>query len=96
MTKKQTEQEIFDPHSVIKHPLSTEKSIRLMESENKLVFAVQRDAKKPAIKQAIEQLFKCKVIKVNTFIVNGSEKRAYVQFSAETPAIDIATNLGLM
>jgi large subunit ribosomal protein L23 len=83
-------------YDVIKHPLSTEKSIRLLEAENKLIFAVDRRAKKNDIKEAVEKMFKAKVVKVNTFITSGGEKRAYVKFSDETPAIDIATNLGLM
>lgn len=81
--------------TVIIHPLSTEKSLRLMESENKLVFVVQRTAKKQEIKEAIEKTFNAKVVGVNTLIKDG-KKRAYVTFSMETPAIDIATNLGLM
>lgn len=81
---------------VIKHPLSTEKSIRLMESENKLIFVVDKKANKKEIKEAIEKVFKAKVKDVNTFISAKGEKRAYVQFSDETPAIDIATQLGLM
>jgi len=96
ITKEKISEAPLDPYGIIKHPLSTEKSIRLMESENKLIFAVEIRAKKPEIKQAIEKLFNCKVEHVNTFIVNGGEKRAYIRFSAETPAIDIATNLGLM
>ena len=86
----------MDPYKIIKHPISTEKSIRLMESENKLIFKVDRSAKKIEIKQAIEKIFKVKVKKVNTLIDTKGEKRAYVKFSPETPAIDIATNLGLM
>jgi len=82
--------------NVIKNPLSTEKSIRLMEAENKLIFVVDRKAKKVEIKEAIEDAFKVKVTKVNTFIHPKGEKRAYVKFSQETPAIDIATKLGLM
>ncbi len=82
--------------AVIKYPLATEKSIRLMESENKLIFAVDKKARTTEIKQAIEELFKAKVTKVNTLINNKGEKRAYVKFSDETPAIDIATQLGLM
>lgn len=81
--------------SVVKHPLSTEKSIRLMESENKLMFVVDIKATKPQIKKEIEEMFKVKVTGVNTFITGG-EKKAYVQFAKETPAIDIATNLGLV
>ena len=81
---------------IIKYPLSTEKSIRLMEAENKLVFVVSRDANKREIKQAVEEMFKVKVVKVNTHIFPTGEKRAYVRFSDETPAIDVATYLGMM
>lgn len=80
---------------VIINPLSTEKSLRLMESENKLIFVVQRKAKREEVKKAVEKMLNAKVLKVNTLIKDG-KKRAYVKFSAETPAIDIATNLGLM
>lgn len=86
----------MDSYNVIKCPLSTEKSIRLMESENKLIFVVNKKANKSDIKKAIEEIFKTKVIKVNTFVTPKGEKRAYVKFSAETPAIDIATQMGLM
>jgi len=82
--------------NVIKYPLSTEKSIRIMESENKLVFVVDRKATKQDIKKAIEELFKSRVESIRTVISAKGDKRAYVRFSAETPAIDIATNLGLM
>lgn len=83
-------------NQIIKHPLSTEKSIRLMESENKLIFVVDKKATKPEIKKEIEELFKVKVTKVNTFTSPKGDKRAYIQFSDETPAIDVATQLGLM
>ncbi len=81
---------------IIKHPVSTEKAIRLMESENKLMFAVDKKAKNTEIKKAVEEMFNAKVESVNTFVSVKGEKRAYVKFAAETPAIDIATQLGLM
>lgn len=81
---------------IIKRPVSTEKSLKLIESENKLVFVVDQHATKREIKEELEQLFKCKVTKVNTNITPDAQKRATVKFSAETPAIDIATKLGLM
>ncbi len=84
-----------DATSVVRYPVSSEKAIRLMEAENKLVFVVDIRAGKPDIKKAVEELFKAKVVSVNTLITRG-QKRAYVRFSPETPAIDIATNLGLM
>lgn len=86
----------MEPYDVIKYPLSTEKSIRLMESENKLIFVVDKSARKKEIKEAIEKAFKVKVDKVNTFIDVKGRKKAYIKFSKETPAIDIATQLGLM
>jgi large subunit ribosomal protein L23 len=85
----------MDHHKIIKNPLSTEKSIRLMESQNKLIFLVDIDADKNMIKNSIENMFKVKVESVNTYVQKG-RKRAYVKFSEKNPAIDIATQLGLM
>lgn len=82
--------------SVIRFPLSTEKSVRLMEAENKLVFVVDKKATKAEVKKAIEEMFKVKVLSVNTFVTNSGEKRAYVKFAPENPAIDVATQMGLM
>ena len=86
----------MDIYNIIKYPLSTEKSIRLMEAENKLIFVVNKKATKKEIKKVIEEMFKVVVVGVNTFINAEGEKRAYVKFSAKNPAIDIATQMGLM
>lgn len=94
--KEKGKLERLDPYKVIKYPLNTEKSIRLMESENKMLFVVDRKASKADIKKAIELLFKAKVVAVNTMIELDDTKKAFVKFKPETSAIDIATNLGLM
>ena len=86
----------MDPYAVIKNPLSTEKAVRLMELENKLLFVVDRKAKKDDIKKAVEQIFKVKVLKVTTLINQKGEKRAYIKLSPENLAVDVATELGLM
>ena len=86
----------MNPYDIVKYPLSTEKSIRLMESENKLIFVVSNRATKKEIKEAIEEMFKVEVDFVNTFVTQDGEKRAYVKFSAKNPAINIATQMGLM
>ena len=86
----------MDEYNIIKNPLSTEKSIRLMEAENKLIFVVNKKATKKEIKKAVEQMFKVGVVDVNTFTSPEGEKRAYVRFSPKNPAIDIATRMGLM
>ena len=86
----------MDKYNIIKYPLSTEKSIRLMEAENKLIFVVDNKSTKKEIKKAIEEMFKVEVSSINTFVNAEGEKRAYIKFSAKYPAIDIATQMGLM
>jgi large subunit ribosomal protein L23 len=85
----------MDPYTIIKYPLSTEKGIKLMEQENKLLFVVDTAATKRDVKRAIEELFKVKVESVSTFI-NQGRKKAYVKIGKETPAINVATQLGMM
>ncbi|HLC33335.1 MAG TPA: 50S ribosomal protein L23 [Candidatus Nanoarchaeia archaeon] len=96
MMQAQKKESGLTSQEVIKHPLATEKVIRLMEAENKLVFVVDKRATKEDVKKAIEHLFKAKVKAVNTLNSVTGEKRAYVTFAKESPAIDIATNLGIM
>lgn len=67
-----------------------------MEAENKLVFIVDKTATKESIKKELELLFKVKITNVNTLIGPDAKKRAYVTFSDETPAIDLATKLEIM
>ena len=55
-------------------PLITEKATLLTE-QNKVVFKVAEDATKDEIAAAVEELFKVKVIKVNTLITKGKTKR---------------------
>ena len=86
----------MDPYKIIINPLTTEKGVRLMETENKLFFRVNPKSNKSEIKQAIEQIFKVKVIKVSTLCTSKGEKRAYVKLAPENPAIDVATQLGLI
>lgn len=85
-----------DPYRIVKNPLSTEKAVRLMESENKLTFITSIDATKKQIKEAVEQIFKVKIVNVNTLITSKNAKKAYITLSPETPAIDVATQLGLL
>ena len=79
-----------NPAAIIKHPLSTEKGLKLTESQNTLIFIVDIKASKKEIKKAIETMLKVKVEKVNTF-VNHGKKKAYVKLDAANKAIDIET-----
>lgn len=81
---------------IIKYPLATEKAIRLIESENTMTFIVDLKARKAEIKKQVEDLYKVKLIKVNTQITPKGTKKAYVKLTKDTPAIDVATQLGLI
>ena len=85
----------MDQNQVIKYPVSTEKGIKLMETENKLIFVVDKKSTKADIKKAVESMFNVKVESVNTYI-NQDKKRAYVKIEKDSPAINVATKMGLM
>lgn len=69
---------IYDPRNIIVRPIVTEASFDKME-ENKYTFEVSRDADKPAIKRAIEDIFGVHVKRVNTLWVKAKPKRVRVQ-----------------
>ena len=76
-------------------PLSTEKAIRLIESENTLVFETDMKSKKPEIKKEIEKMFKVKVDSINS-LIRLNKKNVYVRLNKKNPAIDVATKLGMI
>jgi large subunit ribosomal protein L23 len=59
---------------IIKYPILTEKTIRLIE-QNQYSFAVASKAEKSAIKSAVEILFDVKVISVNTSLLPLKKRR---------------------
>jgi ribosomal protein uL23 len=81
---------------MIKYPLNTEKGIRALEADNKLVFIVDSKDKKADIKKALEEQFNVKILSVNTTKTLTGKKKAVVRLSPETPAMDVATKLGMM
>ena len=80
---------------IIISPYITEKTMKSLEKENKLVFIVNRKANKKQIKEAVEKLYDVKVSKVNTVITPKGEKKAFVRLSPEYRAEEIATKLGI-
>ena len=61
---------------IIQGPIITEKTMGLKENFNKYTFKVAKVANKIEIKNAIEEIFKVKVLSVNT--INVLPKRARV------------------
>ena len=80
---------------MIKKPLTTEKAIRLIESDNTIIFEVESKENKKSMKKHIENLFHIKVERIN-ILNKGAKKFAYVKLNKANPAIDVATKLGMI
>lgn len=62
-------------YGLIEAPLITEKGTVVGEKANQFVFRVRRDASKGAIAQAVQELFKVKVLQVRTINMMGKQRR---------------------
>lgn len=65
----------MDIYSVIKRPLITEKSTIARNEENQYCFEVDRRATKIEIRNAVEKIFKVRVLDVRTVNMVGKKKR---------------------
>ena len=62
-------------YDIIKAPIITEQTSKLIETENSYTFEVDKKANKIEIKKAIEAVFGVKVVRVNTINVLPKFKR---------------------
>ena len=65
----------MNPTDILKRPLITEKATHMKGTSNAVTFEVDRRAKKKQIQEAVEKLFKVKVLEVRTMNVSGKVKR---------------------
>ncbi len=66
----------MEPNTIIQRPIIlTEKSSRLREGENQVIFEVSPRANKIQIKDAVEKMFSVSVIGVNTLNMRGHDRR---------------------
>ena len=72
-------------YDIIQAPIITEKTMAMKESDNKYTFKVAKSANKVEIKKAVEEIFKVKVISVNTLNVLPKRKRVG-RYEGFTPA----------
>jgi len=86
----------MNPHDVILYPLMTERSVYMIENENKLVFIVKRDATKLDITRAVQTLYGVEAESVNTLISRKSVKKAFVKLKEAHDASDLAIRLGIL
>jgi large subunit ribosomal protein L23 len=83
-------------HDVIKYPTMTERSVYMIENENKLVFIVNREATKNQIAYAIKELYQVEAKEINTLINRQGEKKAFIKLKEGFSASEVAIKLGLL
>lgn len=95
---KKTEKEPArkSPWNVLLYPHLAEKSMNMVEMENKLVFIVNPKANKEEIKASVEKNFEVKVIGVSTMVTTKGQKKAFVKLHPDNSAADIASRLGML
>lgn len=74
---------------------STEKTVRMIESDNVIVFEVARNVTKDEIAKEVEELFEVKVKSVKT-MTRKNKKLAYVKLTKDFVAADLAAKLGVL
>jgi len=85
-----------DPWKVINFPHLAEKSMNMVEFDNKLTFIVRKSATKKEIKEAVEKLFDVKVLRVQTEVTPKGVKKAYAKLGPEHSASEIASRMGMV
>lgn len=65
----------MDIYRIIKEPHIAEKANLVKEKSNQITLKVDKRANKIEIKSAVEQIFKKKVLAVNTINVEGKKRR---------------------
>ena len=71
---------------IIKTVRLTEKGTRQGEKYNQYTIVADRLATKPQIRQAVQELFKVKVVRVNTMNVRGKDRRKRTAQAGTTSA----------
>ncbi len=86
----------MDPYKILLYPLMGEKATLLREKENTLTFTISKTATKKEVRQAVEELFKAKV--VNVRVINGQDgkKKAHVRLDKKHNADEIASQMGVI
>jgi large subunit ribosomal protein L23 len=93
-------------YRIIRRPIITEKGLGVKETQHTVVFEVAAAATKTQIKEAVQKIFKVKVVAVRTANFQGKFRRrgraegyrrdwkkAYVKLAAGEKMIEYAENL---
>jgi large subunit ribosomal protein L23 len=76
----------MNPYDIVKRPVISEKSVHLQNTQGSYTFEVHPDANKTQVKEAVESLFKVKVLDVNTMRCRGKFRRVRSRLPGMTAA----------
>jgi ribosomal protein L23 len=82
--------------SVLLYPLVTEKTVKMIERENKLVFVIAPDASSYEVARDFEKTFEVKVKKVNILRRTDGIKVAFIKLAEGYSASDISVKLRIL
>jgi ribosomal protein uL23 len=82
--------------AIVFFPLVTEKTVNMIEAENKMTFIVADKANKKQIKDVIEKAYSVKVMSVNVVRDRKGRKKAIVRLAPGFKAQELATKLGVL
>ena len=81
---------------ILLYPLATEKTVKMIERENKLVFVVSTKSSTKDITREFEELFNVKVDRVNTIRRSDGRRVAFIKLTKEYKASDISAKLRIL
>ena len=81
---------------LFKHPITTESSMKKIQSSNTIILVFDSKAHKKNIKFLMEKIYKTKVIKINTLITPNGLKKAFIKLSPDQDALDVANKIGFI
>ena len=82
--------------SLLKYPLTTEKSVGIVDRNNTITYMVDQRASKTEIKKEFEKAFSVKVKCINTINMPKNTKKAFIKLAKGYNASDVAVKLKLV
>ena len=81
---------------LFKHPITTESSMKKIQTSNTIILIFDSRAHKKNIKFLMEKIYKTNVIKINTLITPKGLKKAFIKLSPDQDALDVANKIGFI
>lgn len=86
----------MDQYRVLKHPVTTESAMKLIEDHNTLVFITDLKANKRQVARAVKSMYDVEVSKVNTLVTTSGDKKAFVKLTPDHEALEVANKIGII